>query len=488
MKPASISVVLVTIACSANSTHRTDGGAFGTASQGMASVSGSESAGPSDSGPGTDGGSPDTHEGGQADTHGGGSDTNEGGPNGDGHSSTGSPTGVDSSGSDGGVKFDTPVAEGGATAEGGGANGECGCGNMDWSYVWIANSFESTVSKINTRTMVEEGRYLTRADANGNPSRTSVSIDGRAVAVANRHTGIVKIWARPEFCSDQNGTPGIQTSSGGLNVLPWGQDDCVAWYADFSDKTVQRPVQWTPGVGPCHENQKVWTTTGSGGMSPGYCGDGGVWVHRLNGDTGVVEDTIPIEPARLECSLLGSPGGLGPYGGAVDHEGNFWFHIFGIGPLVRVDFDTLDVEIFAEGGGYGITVDTKARAWMSGGMRRFDYATNTWAYQSVSQNGGIAQDLQQRIWAAAGTGGGVVWVDMETLAVGGTVMVPGGQVKGVSVDIDGYIWAVPQGTVAHKIDPNTFAFTTFSGLGSAYTYSDMTGGALANVTCNPPAD
>ena len=75
---------------------------------------------------------------------------------------------------------------------------DCRCDN-EFSYVWIANSTEGTVSKINTRTGIEEGRYLTRADGAGNPSRTSVSVDGSAAAVANRHGGVVKIWSRPEF-------------------------------------------------------------------------------------------------------------------------------------------------------------------------------------------------------------------------------------------------------------------------------------------------
>ncbi|GEM_PF-4874029 len=267
--------------------------------------------------------------------------------------------------------FDMPA---GTASADGGDPGECGCGNNDWSYVWIANSGESTVSKIDTRTMVEEGRYLTRADAAGNPSRTSVSVDGKAVAVANRHTGIVKIWTRPEFCSDRNGTSGIQTSSGGTDVLPWDEDDCVAWYADFSDKTVQRPVQWTPGSGPCHTDQKIWTTTGDLGARPGTCGDSGVWVHRLDGETGMVEDTIHLEESRFRCNFIDvAAEGLGPYGGALDYEGNFWFHGFGTSQLARVDFDTLEVEIF-DGGGYGITVDTKARVWLSGNISRFDYA------------------------------------------------------------------------------------------------------------------
>jgi len=460
---------MAAIACNPD---RTDDGGFGTASESMASASGPASeGGPEGPGDGEPG------ESGLAGTTEDAADTNADSLGTEGQGSTGSMTGVGSDGGDGGPKFDTPSESGGATAEGG-DSGDCGCGNMDWSYVWVANSGESTVSKINTRTMVEEGRYVTRPDKAGNPSRTSVSIDGKAVAVANRNTGIVKIWTLPELCSDKNGTPGIQTSSSGFDVLPWGMDDCVAWYADFSSyMSVQRPVQWTPGVGPCHTDQKIWTTT---------CDSSGVSAHRLNGDTGVVEDTIPIaNQAAFPCTSYG------PYGGAVDYEGNFWTHGLGSGKLARVDFATLDVEIF-DGGGYGITVDTKARVWFSGGISRFDYSTKQWEYQNVSDQGGLAQDLQNRIWAADGMGN-LVWVDMETLAVGGTVSLPlvgfsKPTMKGVSVDIDGNIWAVPYGFDAHKIDPNTFAITTFSGLNLAYTYSDMTGGALANVTCNPPAE
>jgi hypothetical protein len=64
-----------------------------------------------------------------------------------------------------------------------------------WSYIWIANRTESTVGKLDTRTMVEEVRYLT-CNTLGNPARTSVSVDGRAVAVATRFGGVVKIQAR----------------------------------------------------------------------------------------------------------------------------------------------------------------------------------------------------------------------------------------------------------------------------------------------------
>jgi hypothetical protein len=389
-------------------------------------------------------------------------------------------------GADEGDKFDVGNGGGSAGDEGG---GECGCGNNDWSYVWIANSGESTVSKIDTRTLKEEGRYRTRPDSNGNPSRTSVSIDGKAVAVANRHTGIVKIWSRTDDCDpNKNGQPGLQTSTGKNNVLAWGDDDCVEWYVPFAGKTVQRPVQWTPGEGDCHENQKIWTTTGAMGTGPGMCGKSGVWVHRLNGSTGAIEDEIHIPDAEFPCDHTGTDLGLGlgPYGGAVDYEGNFWFHGWGTSKLARIDFETLDYEIFS-GGGYGITVDTEGRVWLSSSISRFDYKTKEKKYANVSTSGGIAQDLQGRIWAAGQNG--VVWVDMETLAIGDNIALPGnsGQVKGVSVDIDGYIWAVRQGdTRAYKIDPDTYALEFYDGLNQPYTYSDMTGGQINNVTCNPP--
>jgi hypothetical protein len=382
-------------------------------------------------------------------------------------------------GGDTGPKFDTPD---GNTAGGDDGGGSCGaCGMAEWSYVWIANSQQGTVSKINTRTMVEEGRYQTRPDGGGSPSRTSVSVDGRAVAVANRHTGIIKIWARPEDCAGNN------TSTGGNDVKPWGTDDCVAWYTAFDGMTVQRPVQWTPGEGECHENQKVWTTTGSMGAGPGQCGKSGVWVHRLNGADGTVEDTIHIDDTVFPCDHTGTDLGLGlgPYGGAADYEGNFWFHGWGNGKLARIDFATLEYEIFS-GGGYGITVDTEARVWLSSSISRFDYETGEKLSQNVSTSGGIGQDLQGRIWAAGNNG--VVWVDMETLAVGDEIALPGsGQVKGVSADVDGYIWAIRQDDpTAYKIHPDTYEIDTFTGLDGPYTYSDMTGGAIVNVTCNPP--
>ena len=114
-----------------------------------------------------------------------------------------------------------------------------GGGDPDFSFIWIANSSEGTVSKIDTVTMLELGRYRTRMDAAGSPSRTSVNLNGD-VAVANRNGGVAKFWANVNDCQDSNGTPGIQTSTGASDILAFEDDDCMAWYHPWSCSS-QRP-------------------------------------------------------------------------------------------------------------------------------------------------------------------------------------------------------------------------------------------------------
>ncbi len=380
----------------------------------------------------------------------------------------------------GGFKFDVPVDDVGA--------GECAgkCGETDWSYVWIANSGEHTISKIDTRAMTEVGRYITRADQQGSPSRTSVSIDARAVAVANRAGGLMKIWARPEFCEDRNGNGKIDTSTGKNDVLAFDQDECVAWFTAFPEATTQRPVAWTSGVyneRTCeYEDQKIWTATANGTKGATWPCDGapGITVYRVDGDSGLVEDTIAMPD--VTCG-----GTFGPYGAAVDTNNDLWMYIWSAGTIVHVDHETLEYDTF-NGGSYGITVDTKGRVWVDSGQR-YDPLTQQWAGQigDLPGNGGsgVAEDLKGRIWKA--TAGGVGWVDGETMMVGDKVTLPiDGLARGIGVDVDGYIWAVMLGgNTAYRINPDTYEIASYDGLNAPYTYSDMGGGQINNVICNP---
>lgn len=403
--------------------------------------------------------------------------------------STGAPTTTDvdaSTGSSGGgIKLDVGTQADFAAG--------CDCGMAsEFSYIWVANSPEGTVSKIDTTTVQEVARYRTRGDAMGNPSRTSVSISGRAVAIANRHGGLIKIWANQADCdAGKNGAPGLQTSSGAADVLAWDQDDCVAWYTDFPDWTTQRPVAWAPGVfneGTCSwSDEQVWTAGCANGFQPGF-GDGFTRVALLDGSTGAILEKF---------ELTGYPcNGFGPYGGAVDNVGNLWLTLNN-GALALVDRKTLAYTVHdkpADVQSYGLTVDDQGRPWVTSysqtvGVARFDPVAMSWATSGAAVSygqSGITQGKDGRMWIAGffNGSGGVAGFDPETLDLVTTI--PSScNGKGVSVDGKGFLWCAG-GSVAARIDVEAMSETTYNGLNGAYTYSDMTGFGVANaVGCQP---
>lgn len=391
---------------------------------------------------------------------------------------TAAPTG-DVSGADTmAVSFDVGVIP---DAGSGGCGGGMG-GDVEFSYIWVANSSQNAVSKINTQTLVEEGRYLVHP-GNGNPSRTSVSLSGD-VAIANRNGGITKVYANVEDCQDTNGTPGIQTSTD-ANFLPWGQDECVAWHTPMA-YTTQRPVAWSSGtfnpVACQWEGQSVWTASAQSGVS------GSVVVSVLDGETGVIDSQIPIPEIAI--------GYFGPYGAAFDTNGDFWFVDSGNdGPsqeLVRVDSVTLAYDIWMTPAinPYGFTVDTLGRPWIAGyagGIARFDPVTETFDVNNSITGLGIQEDANGIMWMAhyPWDTERVIAIDRDTMAVTSEINLPGASLaKGVSIDFYGYVWVVDQGTSAFRIDPATQTFDTFTGLVGPYTYSDMTGWGLSSVS-NP---
>jgi hypothetical protein len=385
--------------------------------------------------------------------------------------------GSDSSGVAEGPKFDLGASD----VPGNGCGAQSGKGGeLEFSYIWIANSPQGTVSKIDTQTLVEEARYQVRPQGGGEPSRTSVNVRGDMV-VGARGGGVTKIWAREEDCADDNGTPGIQTSTGKFDVLAWGQEECVAWYADFNFLS-ERAIAWTAGdyeEATCtYSNAKVWV----GGTNDAS----NLAIRRLNGDSGAVEEMIQI------------PGTVGymdrsPYGAAVDIEGNGWFvNAYCGGTLVRVDFDDLGYDLIAppaEVCPYGIAVDSQGYVWIGG------YQTYTGRYDPVggewdlvqAQGLGIQEDAEGRLWLGAYGQNGVYAIDGDTLQVLSYTPVPtSGQSKGVAIDFFGYVWVVSDGgTVAVRLDPDTLEIQTYAGLDSPYSYSDMTGWGLANAAVVP---
>lgn len=314
---------------------------------------------------------------------------------------------------------------------------------IEAKFIWISNTGEGTISKVDTDTFTEVARYSTGPNGTGNdPSRTSVNTFGD-VFVGNRSGGsLTKISGLGADCLDNNGDGVITTSTGPNDVLPWGQDDCILWNTPLPNGGLIRSVaaqDSRPGDDANASRPAVWV----GGWS------GVVW--KLDGDTGQI---LVETPSPVSC-----------YGFALDGLGNLWISGWSDGAIGRIDTrrctSTADCNVNTESGEggtadmavkqripiahtpYGITVDFKQRVWVGG--------TNTLRYDPSQPAGsrittvsdvpfihGITADDKGFIWGA-GMGNGIVRYDAENPA--SHLEVPGTQTsaKGMAVDLDGKI-------------------------------------------------
>jgi streptogramin lyase len=203
--------------------------------------------------------------------------------------------------------------------------------------------------------------------------------------------------------------------------------------------------------------------------------------YRLDGDTGATLDTVEVDPWSGQ--------NWGPYGGAVNAEGDFWVMGWNSGPLIRIDADTLVVDEWATPAGefmYGMALDKDGNPWAagSGSYHRFDVQTETWfTGSSYSGMRGLQVSKEGYVWIARP--GGVNKIDAMTQAVVQEITIPGASSPvGVSIDVEGYVWLVDQSaSKAFKVDPDLHTVALeVAGLVSPYTYSDMTGAGLSLVS------
>lgn len=394
--------------------------------------------------------------------------------------SSGAP--ADSSGP--GVYFDV------GTMPDGGGEGFCmpgmggGMGGKkepEFSYLWACNSTQGTISKIDTQTVTEVGRFYTRPDLSGSPSRTSVSLSGH-VAVANRSGGITKIYASEDDCVDSNGNGVIDTSTNNV-ALPWNDEECRAWHLPYNYDS-QRPVAWAPGEwnnSTCEwENELLW--------SAGRNGNTETWVVLIDGEAGIELDSVQIPGLKSDQ--------YGLYGAAVDADGDLWTTGWASGNhLVHVDIDTMAFQVWdgpsitgTTSHWYGMTVDVDGYVWnCASRAARFDPVTELWTVSPELGQwsaGCMADDTPMGLLWMGVSGGGVRAIDRSTFAVIHDWPTP--TAYGVSIDFFGHVWAV-NGSGAHRVDPATGAVTSYNGLTGAYTYSDMTGYSLNTVGGGGPS-
>ncbi|MCA9582188.1 MAG: hypothetical protein KC416_10375, partial [Myxococcales bacterium] len=381
--------------------------------------------------------------------------------------------------------------------------------------IWVANTAEGTVSKIDTDTFIELGRYRTAENGpashfSGNdPSRTSVNVFSD-VYVGNRHDGsVTKISALGARCPDKNGDGVVTTSVPGTMVgeraslLDWQEDECVLWHTELpadgngKKETLLRAVA----------AQDVTVLDGS--IEPVVWA--GAWdqkrIYKLDGETGEV--------------LLYTDTEERAYGAALDAAGNLWLATRD-GYILRIDTNMCTTTAACaqpwctgEGGmndgcmkqrvptpsshtPYGITVDSKQRVWIGGSqIHSYDPSKamgSRWGSAMGGSTSGIAADGLCFIYAAR-SNGSLMQVDGDDPSMG--MILPGtdGTSYGVAVDLTGKVWGIPNGGNANGayapvvVTPTqtlgdvtvTMAADTLAG---PYTYSDMTGAQLRLAT-NP---
>lgn len=366
-------------------------------------------------------------------------------------------------------------------------------------FIWIANSPNDTVSRLDTTTGREVARYPVCSD----PSRTAVDLRGDGLVACRGDGRIVKIAILEVDCIDRNNNGTIETSrdlnSDGVigsiasgERFAYGNDECVLWNV-VADPNCDTSVERCARAAGVDADNNVWA---------GFYGSRNLV--KLDGSTG----------ASLRTHALT----FSPYGLAIAADGMIWAASrspMGLGKIHPVNGQLGFWAMPSGRSTYGMAIDHLGRIWVATGEHqgasRFDPVTETWTNFGPWSNPGpvnrgntrgvaikLLSDAQGNTigsqvflahheWSSCG-GTGHKDVTMLDAATGNVIRVLdiGGErgPVGVAVANDGMLWTVNQcGSNATRINPDTGAvFGSYATGSSPYTYSDMTGYALRTIT------
>ncbi len=329
-------------------------------------------------------------------------------------------------------------------------------------YIWIPSGGDATVTKVNTRTWVEEGRYRLGPGnfANLGGISTSLAVDV-VVSASVPEPRVTRV--NVEDCAAGD------TSSGRDDVRDWGDDACVMWSTviptpmSYSLTT----IAWEARRSLDALEHFIWVGDAIGHEVIELDGDGNLTGREVD---------VSIETAGI----------------AMDPDGMLWVGAHGIiGILTEVD--PVEAEVVdtyrAVGQKYDcIAADAEGRIWITG------LETTAAVFDQTTEE---FTDLGIGVWGIAVDGEGSAWfggldallyeVDRDDLSyrtwgIGfgewgyGTVY--------TGVDVDGKVWSVdPSSVEAHVSppgDPENFdiAIDTLLTPGAC---GDMTGTQLAYV-------
>ncbi len=346
-------------------------------------------------------------------------------------------------------------------------------------FIWVPNSNDGTVSKVDTRTGRELGRYIT-CPAGGSPSRTTVDQQGNCWIINRTASTATKIglYENGQY-EDRNGNGIIETSQdlngdgviSASEMLPWGKDECVLYEVVF---IAGQEGTFVPGTYKGPWNETAYT------RSIAVDARANVWVGTYNtkkyyyvsGVSGQILRTVDVSSKNHT-----------PYGAVIDANGILWSagignnHVLWLNPA-NDSFDTISIGHTV----YGLALDQNNHlfisGWQSVKLSRFNVLTRTldWTRDGISESRGMAVTDDGDVWVANSAPGTVArWSNdgllKKQIPVGNTP-------TGVSVDADGKVWVVNYGDeYIKRIDPATDTIDISKQIpnGYHYGYSDMTG-------------
>jgi hypothetical protein len=386
-------------------------------------------------------------------------------------------------------------------------------------YLWIPNTNESTISKWDAVAGRELARYRVGIAAgecrgrccheNGCNMPSRVVIDGFGDAyVANRgfamQGSVSKVAADRRDCVDRNMNGMIDTSSGPMDVRPYGEDECVLW---------------TSNVGPVAAVLRSLAIDRGDEMTPqgyawvGACGDAGPGLWQLNPRTGEIVRTMTHD----RCA----------YGAVVTPDGTLWEHsphqsITAIDPVRATVREHVAIPPRTALGGrrcgteaaspntsytYGITTDARGRVWLSGWICAdalgYDPATRQWTRVDLSGASGfgagevrqysglgITVDPMNNVWIpVVRPNGTTVMASWRADDFAPNATVPAASVTvrdpamsftsptAIGADRAGQIWVATSGDPSPllRYDPTARTAQILTGPNRVYTYTDFTG-------------
>lgn len=336
-------------------------------------------------------------------------------------------------------------------------------------YSFVSNSGESTVSKVDTGTRREVGRYYVGAG----PVATALDSRGNGYVVSNGETieTVVKIAGDQSYCIDRNRNGRIDTASGSI-PLGRGRDECVVWTSVEAAGACPRTVA-------VDKRDRLWI---------------GGWCLRqfyvLDIDDGSLIERLPVSASAFDAAI-GRDGLLWYTGRTHSIIQSINTQTYEVGPVLRPSCGG-DLE--------GIVVDFDDRVWIVCGNRdcslaRYEPRSGRWDnicdIPPTRSSRDVTIDSSGDLWVSAHVYGS--WhhgesygyrYDPVLLTRQAEYTIEGCDgINGIASDFEDNLWSICHGSWnAVVLDPDTGRTTAISVGAQPYTYSDFTGYLRAMVT------